>query len=121
MVAFLAEECFSGAIIRALREAGFDATRSADLIPAAADQDVLELAVREQRVLLTEDNDFGELTMRLRLPSLGIVRIDLKSLSKQAQARRTVETLAKLGDEVCGAIVSIEPGRARIRKIFDDR
>lgn len=120
MVAFLADECFSGAIIQALREAGFDVMRSAESHPAAADRDVLDLAVREHRVLLTEDNDFGELTMRLGLPSVGIVRTDLKSLSKQAQCGRTVDALIKLGDEVLGAVVSIEPGRTRIRKIFDD-
>ena len=58
--------------------------------------------------------------MRLGLPSVGIVRTDLKSLSKQAQCGRTVDALIKLGDEVLGAIVSIEPGRTRIRKLLDD-
>jgi predicted nuclease of predicted toxin-antitoxin system len=105
MVAFLADECFSGAIIRALRKAGFDVERSADSMPAASDQDVLEYAVREVRVLLTEDNDFGELTMSLGLPCVGVVRIELKSLGKSAQAKRTVDALAKLGDEVRGAMV----------------
>lgn len=117
-IAFLADECFPAFIIQALREAGFDVSRSADTKPGVADTEVLELAVREQRILLTEDNDFGELAIRLGLPSAGIIRIDLKSLGKVAQATRVLETVARLGTEARGAIVSIEPSRTRIRRII---
>jgi predicted nuclease of predicted toxin-antitoxin system len=117
MAAFLADECFPLFIVRALRDICFDVKRSADTHPGASDRDVLDLASRERRILLTEDTDFGELAVRLKLPVPGIVRIDLKSLSREAQAKRVVETLNRLGDEIYGVIVSIEPGRTRIRKI----
>jgi predicted nuclease of predicted toxin-antitoxin system len=117
MAAFLADECFPMFIVRALRDAGFDVERSADTHPGAPDREVLDLAARERRILLTEDTDFGELAVRLKLPAPGIVRIDLKTLSRDAQAARVVETLARLGDEISGAIVSIEPSRTRIRRL----
>jgi predicted nuclease of predicted toxin-antitoxin system len=42
--------------------------------PGSADTAVLDLAVRELRVLLTFDKDFGELAWRARLPaSCGII------------------------------------------------
>ena len=51
-----------------------------ELNPGASDNDVLQMAYNEGRIILTEDNDFGELSYRLRKPSTGIVliRIDVK-------------------------------------------
>lgn len=65
MVAFLADECFSVPLVRALRGAGYDIVRSADAAPGASDEEVLALAVSQTRILVTEDNDFGDLVLRL--------------------------------------------------------
>jgi predicted nuclease of predicted toxin-antitoxin system len=117
MPAFLADECFSGFVLRALQDAGFDVVRSIDIIPGADDRAVLALAVLEGRVLLTEDTDFGELTMRLGLPAAGVVRVDLMALKRAARAERAVAPLRRLGEQVCGALVSIEPTRIRLRQL----
>lgn len=68
-------------------------------------------------MLLTEDNDFGELTAMLGLPMHGVVRVDLKVFGKIAQAQRLVEALASLGENVRGSLVTIEPSRSRLRKL----
>ncbi len=47
---YIADECFSGRILRALRDAGFDVTRSAEINPSANDIEVLALAFREKRM-----------------------------------------------------------------------
>lgn len=117
MPAFLADECFSGALVRALRAAGFDVIRSVDAIPSAPDEDVLALAHRQGRILLTEDNDFGELAVRLGLPTHGVVRVDVKALDRSAQVLRVVNALTTLGDQVNGALVTIEPTRTRRRPL----
>lgn len=117
MPAFLADECFSGFILRTLQDAGFDVVRSIDVMPGADDRAVLDLAVREGRVLLTEDTDFGELTMRLALPAIGIVRVELMTLNRAARAARTVAALRQLGEQVHGSLVSIEPARVRLRSL----
>jgi predicted nuclease of predicted toxin-antitoxin system len=116
-VGFLADECFPVFLIHALREAGFNVVRPADTGQGKSDIDVLGLAASEQRIVLTEDNDFGELAVRLGLPTLGVIRIDLKPLNRESQVARVLETLRSLGDEVRDAIISIEPSRTRIRKI----
>jgi predicted nuclease of predicted toxin-antitoxin system len=113
----MADECFSGPLLRALRQAGFDVTRSAETCPAAPDDEVLALAYAEGRILLTEDTDFGELAVRLGLPTHGVVRVDLKSLAKAAQAARLIEAFTGLGAAVEGALVTIEPTRTRVRRI----
>jgi predicted nuclease of predicted toxin-antitoxin system len=121
MVAFLADECFSGPIFRALVAEGFDVQRSVDSAPAASDEQVLDLALRQGRVLLTEDNDFGDLTVRLGFPTLGVVRIDLKLLPKADQVHRVVASLQQLDTAVLGALVTIEPTRTRVRLLDELR
>ncbi|MGH6785716.1 MAG: DUF5615 family PIN-like protein [Novosphingobium sp.] len=49
-------------VANALIAAGYDTVRSIDRLgQSAPDEDVLDLAVREGRILLTCDSDFGEL------------------------------------------------------------
>jgi len=58
---FLADESCAGPVIRALREAGHDVVAIAEVAKGATDEQVLERALNEKRVLITEDRDFGEL------------------------------------------------------------
>lgn len=119
-VGFLADECFSGNLVRAMSAAGFDIARSADNAPAAQDELVLSLAFAQGRVQLTEDNDFGDLVVRLGLPTHGVVRVTLKPLTKPEQAPRLIKALNELGVKVRGAMVTIEPTRTRIRPLRAD-
>lgn len=73
MAKFFADECFNGAIVSAARAAGFDVVRAVDVCPSADDEVVLATAFQQQRVLLTEDKDFGDLCVRLGLPTEGVV------------------------------------------------
>jgi hypothetical protein len=54
---------------------------------------------------LTEDNDFGDLIVRLRFPTHGVIRVSLKSLDRTAQNNRFLNALAELGDKCVGALV----------------
>jgi len=117
MQAFLADECFAVFIVRALRDAGYDVVRSAETHPGADDDTVLALALSGGRVLLTEDTDFGELVIRLKRSTIGIVRVDLEGLDRPGRASRTLAALTQLGDEVRGALVTIQPTRTRVRKL----
>jgi len=119
MLAYIADECFSGRVLGALRDAGFDVIRSADINPSASDIEVLALAFSENRILLTEDTDFGDLIVRFGFQTHGVVRLELNALSREARAQRTVQALIQLGEDVRGAIVSIEPSRTRIRRVCD--
>lgn len=58
---FLADESCDFAIVRRLREDGYDVVAVAEIAPRAEDNRVVDLAVRDRRILLTEDKDFGQL------------------------------------------------------------
>ena len=117
MIGFFTDECFSGRIVIALKAAGFDVVRAADVCPAGNDETVLAFAHAQGRILLTEDFDFGELCIRLGLPAHGVVIVAVKELSPANQVVRVVDCLSNLGARLNGAFVTIEPARVRVRPL----
>jgi predicted nuclease of predicted toxin-antitoxin system len=114
---YLADECFSGLLYQALLNADVDVVRSRDFIPAAADPEVLALAYRQGRVLLTEDNDFGDLVVRLGFQTRGIVRVALGTMPRSSRATRCTAAIVSLGVGAMDAIVTVEEHRTRVRKL----
>jgi predicted nuclease of predicted toxin-antitoxin system len=60
----LANENVAGNVVIALRADGHDVVWIKEVGPGSTDDVVLSLALAENRVLLTFDNDFGELAFR---------------------------------------------------------
>jgi predicted nuclease of predicted toxin-antitoxin system len=77
----------------------------------------LARAHQDQRVLVTADKDFGELVVRFGPSSHGIVNIALGDLPAATRATIVAAGLAGLGDRIVGNIVTIEPGRVRVRPL----
>jgi hypothetical protein len=57
----LADESCDFQLVRALRDSGHDVLAVAEISPRAEDSAVVDLAVRDGRLLLTEDKDFGRI------------------------------------------------------------
>ncbi len=71
---FLANENFPLMSVVRLREALYDVAYGSEDAPGAEDSIVLERAVREERIILTFDRDYGELIYRIRMPApIGVV------------------------------------------------
>jgi predicted nuclease of predicted toxin-antitoxin system len=64
MTTFLANENTPREAVMRARSAGYDIAWIAEQFPGVDDDAVLEIARREQRVLITFDKDFGELVFR---------------------------------------------------------
>jgi len=56
---FLADECCDFAAVRALRAHDHDVLAVSEFQSRSVDRDLLDLALAENRILLTEDKDFG--------------------------------------------------------------
>jgi len=69
-VQFLADESCDFNVVKAPRAAGFEIVPIAEVLPGATDVQVIELAVGEDRILLTEDKDFGRSIARRRIDPL---------------------------------------------------
>jgi predicted nuclease of predicted toxin-antitoxin system len=81
----LADENVRRALVHALRDAGHDVVWISEVAPEAPDLDVFDLAVREQRTLLTGDLDFADIVYRHKrpgLPGLVLIRVDIPDTSK---------------------------------------
>jgi predicted nuclease of predicted toxin-antitoxin system len=77
----LADENIPGAVVAALRAAGHDVISVGEQSPGMQDAEVLAWLVREERVLLTCDLDFGALSRSVDLPAAcGIILIRLDAM-----------------------------------------
>jgi len=72
-VQFLADESLDMAVVPALRLAGFDVRAVAEERPGTADEDVAALAMADDRILLTEDRDFGRIVYALLRETGGVI------------------------------------------------
>jgi|SRR5579859_5425909 len=111
---FLADESCAGPVIRALREAGHDVVAVSEVAVGAEDEKILERALNEKRVLITEDRDFGELVYARGRSSAGVILVRFPGRARRAKPATVLEAVAKLGSRLQNAFTVIEPGRVRI-------
>lgn len=84
----LADENFLGDAVDMLRAIGHDVTWIRTYHPGIADMEVLAIAQREGRIVLTFDKDFGELAYRYRLSAgSGVILFRISTPSPEAAAR----------------------------------
>ena len=116
-VELVADESVEAPIITRLRADGHDVWAVAENAPTIADPDVLSIATTQQRLLLTGDNDFGELVVRLSLPApSGIARIKLpNAMAVDQKADIVAQALVTYGMRLVGHLSVIEEHRVRIR------
>jgi predicted nuclease of predicted toxin-antitoxin system len=82
-VRWLADECLAAPLIELLRPSGHDVVYVAESAAGLLDTDVIEFAMREERLVLTEDKDFGDLVFRRKLAVPGIVLMRLGSQKRR--------------------------------------
>lgn len=76
-VRYLADECLGLLIVAKLRDLGHDVVWVRDQDRGTSDQMVLERSFREERVLLTEDFDYGDLIFANDHRAFGVVILQL--------------------------------------------
>jgi hypothetical protein len=78
-VKFFADPSGAGPVILALRQAGHDVLVIAEVEKRAVDERVIERALSESRVVITEDHDFGELVYARSRRSVGVIFVKFQS------------------------------------------
>lgn len=90
----LCDESVPAQVERALEGVGHDVSAIRIQAPGSADLAVLKLAASEDRVLLTYDRDFGELTFRqLQRPAPTTVYVRLPARIVNDEVHRILEVL----------------------------
>lgn len=113
---FLADESCDFAVVRALREARHDVKAVAEVALGATDHAVLELAVRERRVLLTEDKDFGQLVFAASRSTGGVIVIRCPATARSQLPRIVVDLINSEQERLIGSFAVVQPSRIRISR-----
>lgn len=113
---FLADESCDFAVVRALRDAGHDVHAVADGHRGIDDPDVLDLAIVERRVLLTEDKDFGQLFYARARPSGSVILIRFPTRAGSMLPNAVLELVGREGERLAGCFAVAQPGRVRISR-----
>jgi predicted nuclease of predicted toxin-antitoxin system len=113
-VRFLADESCDFAVVRALRATGHDVLAVAELAAGSDDAIVMDMAFRENRVLLTEDKDFGQLVYAHSQQSSGVIPIRYPASARMTLPNAVVALVSELARDLMGSFVVMSPGRVRI-------
>jgi predicted nuclease of predicted toxin-antitoxin system len=113
---FLADESCDFAVVRALRAAGHNVLAVAELSPQLQDLAVLDLAVGQKRIVLTEDKDFGRLVFADRRATGGVILLRFPAGARGDLARTVVQLVRRRGERLMGCFLVAQPGRVRIRR-----
>jgi predicted nuclease of predicted toxin-antitoxin system len=118
-VKLLLDACMWGPTGVALRAAGHDVEWVGDWPSDPGDRAILERAHVDERVLITVDNDFGELAVRLGVRHSGIIRLAMTPVILEAEV--CLAAIAAFErDLLGGAIVTATPRRMRLRTATRD-
>ena len=116
---FIADIHISPLTVNELKKNGYDIIRVTDKLPAtSSDAEIIQLAYREQAVIITQDLDFSALIAQsgLNWPSVISLRVANAKPDKITWILNVV--LPQIKTELAeGAIIAIDEKEYRIRKL----
>ena len=113
---FLADEGVDKPIVTSLRNAGFDVDYILESNQGADDNLILHIANSQERILIAQDKDFGELVFRLKQSHTGIILIRIEGFTPSFKAQLVKDVLLIHQNELKNAFTVIQPNVIRIRK-----
>jgi predicted nuclease of predicted toxin-antitoxin system len=113
---FLFDQSADFRLIDHLRNLGHDVTAvSRNYPPGLSDEAVLDLARKEQRILVVADRDFGELIFNQGLAHAGVLFFRLPGAQVQKKIEHLDQALENHADDLAaGEFVVVAPGNIRI-------
>ena len=114
----LADESVDYPVVASLRKLNYDVYYIAEIKSGIKDEEVLEIAQKENRILLTSDKDFGELAYRQKLANNGVVLYRLSGLSNERKSLIITDSFKSHSSEMANKFTVITSNHIRIRKIL---
>ncbi|MFH1259100.1 MAG: DUF5615 family PIN-like protein [Elusimicrobiota bacterium] len=112
---FLANENLEKRIVKHLRELGHDVKYFSEIKPRSKDEEVIELANMETRIILTNDKDFGELCFLQQKAKTGILlfRFDNENITLKISVLDKV--ISEFGTKLINHFTVVSENKIRIR------
>ena len=116
---FLADMGVSMRVVEWLREVGHDAVHLRDEgLHRLPNGDIFQKGFVEQRIVLTFDLDFGEILAASAGQVVSVVLFRLHDTRSEHVSERLKTVLSQSSDDLLrGAIIVVEEGRHRVRKL----
>ena len=115
---FLADECCDAGLVESLRNDGHNVLYIMEEKPGATDDEVLLIALNSNRILITEDMDFGEFVYRFKKPAKGIILIRIDVKERHLKWERLRKLIENYPDRLKGRFVVIDTQKFRFRPIM---
>ncbi|MBI2405245.1 DUF5615 family PIN-like protein [Candidatus Gottesmanbacteria bacterium] len=112
---FLIDESVEFSVVSFLRSTGHDIIAIAEDFPSLQDADVLRFAVKERRILITNDKDFGELIFLHRLPHKGVIFFRLSKEDAGSKIEKLKLLLQTYAKKLPRFFIVVAPDKIRIR------
>ena len=102
-----------------LREGGIDTLHVGEIgLAAATDNEILQRGRQKERVVVTLDADFHALLAFSKALSPSVIRIRIEGLTGPMAANVIREAVLRSKEDLeNGALVTVQPGRIRIRRL----
>lgn len=110
---FLVDECTGPAVARWLTELGHDVLAVHDWARGEADTRILERAVQEHRIIITNDKDFGDHVFRDRLQHCGVILLRLTNNRVANRIRVLDDLLRTYSDSLADRVVVLTDSHIR--------
>ena len=110
---FLVDECTGSALANWLREEGHDVFSVYEDARGITDDEVIKKAFSENRVLITNDKDFGEKVFREKRPHHGVIFMRLENERSFVKIDTIKRFLSAFTDQIQGQFAVVTEDRVR--------
>ncbi len=104
-------------IVDELKKLGYDIIWIAEENPSLDDISIFKIAQKENRILLTNDKDFGDIVFRQKLVSSGIILFRIKGQDTREKIKLLTKVLVSHKDRISKHFVVITKEKFRFTPI----
>jgi predicted nuclease of predicted toxin-antitoxin system len=113
---FLVDECTGPAVAKWLRQHNHDVVSVYEQAQGLPDDAVIGLATDDDRILITNDKDFGEKAYRDRQSHRGVILLRLEDDRPASKIAVLSRALALYGQRIQGSFVVVSERRVRFAR-----
>jgi predicted nuclease of predicted toxin-antitoxin system len=113
---FLVDECTGPAVARWLSEQGHDVFSVYDGARGADDEQVINMAITEKRVLITNDKDFGKKVFMENHPHCGVILLRLEDERSATKIEVLSHLLAQYSEKLPASFTVVSEQRVKFAK-----
>jgi len=115
LLKFLVDESTGIEVSKKLKQMGFDSISVIEIMKGAEDTAIINRAIQENRIILTNDKDFGWLAAIYKPPGLILLRIKKETIEAKIEIIRNI--INRHQNSIYGNMIIATEKKIRIRPL----